>query len=110
MSRDQNRRRAIQETLLRDLRIRYEAAPGLPLLWAHLLYGFQTATVPYTEEEIRAALADLVERGFATASNEAGAGDLPEKGYVLTADGRDFLDARCPWHLVDRFSPKGGPR
>lgn len=103
------RRRTIQESILRDLHIRFEASPGLPLLWASLLYGFQHSTVPYTEEEIRASLADLVERGLATSEQTPGLGDLPEWGYRITPQGRDFHRARCPWDLLDKFAAPRNP-
>jgi len=108
MSAGDLRRQAIQEAILRDLSIRWQVAADLPLLWQHLLYGFETATVPYSEDEIRAALADLVERGLAAVSDVEGVGALPEKGYTATPDGRDFLAARCPWRQLGRFSGGGG--
>jgi len=103
MNVETRRLRTIQEVILRDLAIKFEATPEIPLLWRHILYGFSTGVVPYAEDEIRAALADLVERELAAASDEEGLADLPEKGYRITAVGRDFLRARCPWELLDRF-------
>lgn len=97
------RRRVIQETVLRILRIRFAEIPGVPVLWENLLYGFSTAIVPYNEAEIREAVADLVERGFVRPESVEGAGDLPEVGYHITADGRDFVDARFPWDEIHRF-------
>ena len=110
MNVETRRLRAIQETILHDLAIRFEGTPGLPLLWRHLMYGFSTGTVPYGEDEIRAALADLVERGLVRDSDEEGLGDMPEKGYRITVTGRDFLRARCPWDMLDRFSGEAPKR
>jgi hypothetical protein len=97
------REHAIAEVILRDLDIRWRACPELPLLWRHVVYGFHTALVPYTEDEIRAAVADLVERGLAAAVDAPGGGELPEKGYVITARGRDFLSAHFPWDRLSEF-------
>ena len=110
MNVETRRLRAIQEAILRDLMIRFEGTPGLPLLWRHVVEGFARAIVPYGEEEIRAALADLVERGLVRDSDEEGLGDMPEKGYRITVTGRDFLRARCPWDMLDRFSGAAGTR
>ncbi|MBE3099663.1 MAG: hypothetical protein IMZ44_21310 [Planctomycetes bacterium] len=103
------RRRGIQEMILRDLYIRFEAMPGVPLLWHSLLYGFQNSTVPYTEDEIRASLADLCERGLALSEQTPGVSELPECGYRITPDGCDFYVARCPWNLVNRFAQPRKP-
>jgi len=104
MNVETRRLRNIQEAILRDLLIRFQGTPGLPILWRHVVEGFARAIVPYSEEEIRAAMADLVERDLVRDSDEEGLGDLPEKGYRITATGRDFLRARCPWDMLDRFS------
>ncbi len=111
MNVETRRLRAIQEVILRILAIRFADAPGLPVLWHHLVDGFASAIVPYNENEIRSGMVDLVERGLVAASDEEGLADMPEKGYRATAEGRDFLRARCPWDMLDRFSAlRGGPR
>ena len=104
MSAARFRHRAIQESILRMLDIRFAAVPGLPYLWRHLAYAFATSIVPYTEDEVRVAVADLVERGLARVEDTPGTGELPEKGYTITARGRDFYAANCPWGKLDEFS------
>lgn len=110
MNVETRRLRYIQEAILRDLAIRFEGTPGEALFWRHIIQGFAQAIVPYAEDEIRSAMTDLVERGLVTVSDEEGLGDLPEKGYRITATGRDFLRARCPWEMLDRFSGEAGTR
>jgi len=103
MSAADARRRVIQETVLRILRVRFAEIPCVPALWSNLLYGFSTAIVPFSEAEIREAVADLVERGFVRGETLEGTGELPDVGYHITADGRDFVDARFPWGEVHKF-------
>jgi hypothetical protein len=110
MNIETRRLRNIQEAILRILAICFQGTADLPVLWRHVVEGFARAIVPYSEEEIRAAMTDLVERGLVNVSDEEGLGDMPEKGYRSTPAGRDFLRARCPWDLLDRFSGAAGTR
>jgi hypothetical protein len=103
MSAQDLRRRLIQEMILKDLAIRFEVLPGVAILWREILYGFSTAIIPYTEDEIRTALADLVERGLILSSQREGAGILPATGFEITPRGRDFLSAGCPWNRLLEF-------
>ena len=102
-----DRRRAIQECVLKILAIRYAAVPGLPVLWRHLLKGFITSSVPFLEDEIRSSVADLLERRLVAGQDTPGIGDMPEKGYTVTARGRDFLVRGFPWERLEDFS-RGG--
>ena len=97
------------ETILLSLAAIYDADPGVRLTAEQLFRGMASSSVPPTDEESRAALAELIDRRLAAAEDDSlPMGLVPQKVYRITTDGLDFKRHRFPWDLVDRFAARRG--
>ena len=95
------RSRALRQRILQVLQVHYAAGTGLACSLAAIRDGLSGSPVPFDEAEIRVAIQSLLADELIAAAE----GD----GWVLTADGNEFLDADCPWGQIDRFlGRKGG--
>ena len=102
------RRRTIMEDILHSLHITWQANPGCGIRAGQLGAGMAASMVPPGDDELRAAVADLVERQLIEAVSTEDPGLVPGKVYRITPRGRDFVQHRFPWDLVDSFSGRGG--
>jgi len=107
MSREIIRKRSIQQTILQTLNTIWEANPGVCLLTRHLYRGLGNSSVPPTQDEAAAALADLCERKL-VAAKAAPTGEPLTKCYIITVTGRDFVMHDFPWDKIDQFSGGSG--
>ncbi len=100
------RRRLLMETILQSVQAVWEANPGVCLLIGHIYRGLANSSVPPSEDEGRAAVAELTERGLIDVQDSP-VGDMPGKCYRISQRGRDFVSHGYPWDLVDEFSADG---
>lgn len=103
------RSRAIREAILRLLNNVFMGCPDVGCLASHIYEGFTTGRVRYTQTEIDAELADLVDDRLISVENAPGVEAIPDKLYKATSRGRDFVRARFPWDRVDEYTGKDSP-
>ena len=101
------RSRTVRMSILRIVNVMFDGNPDVAISFDLVCQGLMTGMVPYSEEEIVAALSDLAERGLIEIVNLPTSGRMPEKGYHSTPRGRDFQAHRFPWDLVDAFGGRG---
>lgn len=95
------------EDILLTLQAIWTANPGIGLQAGQLYEGLAAGSeVPPSDEEARAAVADLVERELAESVPSKMPSEVPQKCYRITAKGRDFASHKFPWNYLDAFAPK----
>lgn len=96
------------QNILQVLKVTFDAAGNDCVLAGHIFEGLGRSAVPPTDEDARAALADLVQRELVEAVNSPVPSDVPQKGYKILPRGRDFVDHNYPWDLLDEYSNHNG--
>lgn len=104
------RERLIRQSILTIVNIVWHGNSDVAILDEHIFQGLSTGQSPYMDEEIMAALADLVERRLITVENVPASGRrMPAKGYRSTPRSRDFERGNFPWELLDDFAARQRP-
>ena len=99
------RSRTIREALLRTLNAAYHGSPDVHVPAEQIYTGFARSRVPYAREEIDAEIVDLIDRGMIDSTPLTHSiGPMPERGFRITARGRDFCRAGFPWMKLDEYT------
>lgn len=98
------RSRNIRAVILRLLASVFEACPDVATTIQQVYAGFSSGKMPIDRGEIDSELIVMLQDDWILETTVKTFGPMPEKAFLLTRRGRDFLLAEMPWMKVDEYS------
>lgn len=98
------RSRRVRERILHMLVAAHRGCPDVGIDHGEILKAFAGDRARYSPADVQAELIDLIDDGLITQHNAPWGGDLPEKIYQVTSQGRDFQRAGFPWGRIDEYT------